>query len=170
MTSHPWSLVHADHQKSSLFQFSRLPQVWLFLVNNLASLSDAKESLCLNQAVVQRIFVRFSQPCLDTQHRYSSFGVLLSRGLYPERKHMSPLLLHFTDFSGVLIIPSTPGPQPHTGSVKSGGRMTSRQPSMSTTCIVPFSSFSPSPEHHSSLRSRKPYLYFLLCSESFLFP
>ena len=64
MPSDPWSLVHADHQESSLFQSSRLLPVWLFLVDNLVPLSDAKESLCLHQTMVLRIFVRFSQCCL----------------------------------------------------------------------------------------------------------
>lgn len=94
-----------------------------------------------------------------------SLGSCLSQGLYPERKHASPVLLHSTDFLGFRIIPSTIGPQSHTWSVKSVGRMSSRHLLMSTAPTFPFTFFSfPSQEHDSSLRSRKPCLYFLICS------
>lgn len=103
---------------------------------------------CLSQAVVWKLFVKFSQPCLLG---YTA-QLLLLQGLASCKDSTlkgstSPLLpqMIWGSLHSFHLWSSA-----HTGLVKSGGRMCSRYPLMSTTLTCPSITVSVTP-HHSSL-------------------
>lgn len=124
------------------------PQVWLFLVANLVSLSDANETLSLSGCGTQSFCeVLPAQSAWIHSTAAPSSGSRFFQGFHPERKHKSPLLLHSTDVLG-----SSHSfhhwSSAHTGSVKSGGRTCSRYPLMSTTPNFSSVIFSVPPQEH----------------------